>query len=113
MAQYLDLEYLEDMSAGDEDFKREIISTFQSSFPPLLELLEKSFSENDAPQVRFASHKAKSTAGFLGIPNMAHLLEIVERTAREKPTEIGALADEVKEILRLGYAALEESKTVL
>jgi len=63
----VDLEYVTDLSRGNKDFIREIISIFLEENPAEIQILEKAVADNNFDLVKSTAHKLKSTVPFLGL----------------------------------------------
>jgi HPt (histidine-containing phosphotransfer) domain-containing protein len=63
----VDLEYVTELSRGNKDFIREIITIFLDENPREIQILEKAVDDNDYDLVKSTAHKLKSTIPFLGL----------------------------------------------
>jgi len=79
---YVDLNYLHQLSGDDRDFEREILNQFLEQVPSELSQLEKSIEEMDFETIRRTAHSLKSTVGYVGLAAHLHpYLEEIERDA--------------------------------
>ena len=63
----VNLNYLKQLSGGDEEFEKEMIRLFLEQMPADLELIRKSIAENNPIQIRQIIHKIKPTLSLFGL----------------------------------------------
>ncbi|HKC67400.1 MAG TPA: Hpt domain-containing protein [Bacteroidia bacterium] len=61
------LDYLNEISKGDADFIKEMISIFLTETPDEIKQLQKAITETDFQKIRAISHHMKSTIPFVGL----------------------------------------------
>ncbi|HXD94444.1 MAG TPA: Hpt domain-containing protein [Bacteroidia bacterium] len=79
------LSYLNEISKGDANFIKEMISIFLSESPQEIQQLEKAITEVDFEKIRSTSHHMKSTIPFIGLDLLiAYELSQIEDLAIKK-----------------------------
>ncbi len=79
----LNLEYLQEVSGGDEEFEQEILATFLESAPDLMDALDRALESLDAPAVRHASHTLKGSSRSIGGQPFSKICEIIETNSKQ------------------------------
>lgn len=94
----LDLSYLNQISGGNEDLRKQIIGLLLEETPDELEKLSGFTRDHDWPRVRGVAHKMKSSATYMGMKaTLANLKTIEENAAQNTNTEkIPGLVAEVR-----------------
>ena len=77
-----DPRYLEDMSGGDEEFVRDIISTFLDTAHNLVSGLQSAADAMDRDKAIYLSHTLKGSARSVGAGPLGDLCEELEKLAR-------------------------------
>ena len=77
-----DPKYLEDMSAGDEEFVRDILSTFLETAGDLVAALTKAGETSNAEKAIYAAHTLKGSSRSVGAVPLGDLCEALEKLAR-------------------------------
>jgi CheY-like chemotaxis protein/anti-sigma regulatory factor (Ser/Thr protein kinase) len=115
-AEELDLTYLNQISGGNEDLRRQIIDLLILETPEEVENLLQHTAAADWPRVRGVSHKMKSSATYMGLKNSLNLLKKIEENANlVKQTEaIPAMVKDVEKNFNAAMDALraENAKVV-
>lgn len=88
VANELDLEYLREVSGGDEEFEIEILQTFAESAPDLMQALDTALDACDASAVRHAAHTLKGSSRSIGGQNFAKVCEVIEHAAKQHDLEV-------------------------
>ena len=65
-----DLTYLNEISKGDANFIKEMISIFLSETPDEISQLENAIALSDFDKIRSISHHMKSTIPFIGLDSL-------------------------------------------
>ena len=79
------------MSGGDEEFVRDIISTFLETARNLVDAVVDAGANNDADKGVYAAHTLKGSARSVGAAPLGDLCEELEKLARAK--DMAAFAD--------------------
>ena len=77
----LDLTYLESVTDGDEDLKKELIEIFMSQVPEYNEEFNQAFEQKDAETLGRIAHKSKSSIAIMGLNDLAEQLSKFESEA--------------------------------
>lgn len=93
-----DLSKLEQLSRGDKQFLRKILTIFSSDVPVMLNQLQNSVEQNDVTTIRSISHQLKPTLENLGINTLYDVIRALEKTT-DVNSETRALAERVQEVL--------------
>ena len=63
----VDLTYVNDLSRGNKEFLKEMISVFLEENPQEIKTIEKAVEEKDYEVIKNTAHKLKSTIPFIGL----------------------------------------------
>ena len=80
----IDREYLRSLSKGDEAFEKNMMKAFSEQMPRELNALKTAIAEKNYKKIESAAHSMKSTVSFLGIHQLAPLLEQIETDSQNK-----------------------------
>lgn len=75
---YINLNYLKELSAGDEKFVKKMIATFVQQTPEMLENIQKHLSNQNWNLLKAVVHKMKPSIGFMGISELKTVVEKLE-----------------------------------
>ncbi len=78
------LEYLRSVSGSNEDFIREMVSTFTQSIPPILNQIKTATEEGDWDTVARLSHQIKPSFTLMGITAVRNMVASIEEHSRER-----------------------------
>lgn len=79
----MNLKYLEDVSAGDPYFKKELIEIFLRQVPEFVSNLKKFYAEKDWPNLAKEAHTAKSSALIFGMEETGRALKNIQLLVEE------------------------------
>ena len=79
--QRLNLDFLQEMAGGDNEFVIEILEIFLDDAPTTLESIRNGMIESDFSSVKTSVHKLKSSIKVLGEDKLADFAQIVEQEA--------------------------------
>lgn len=111
----LNLDYLEEISGGDEDFIREMVQLFNQQAPKAINDMKTSIENNDPVTLGEVAHKTKPSAMYLGNETLAEVfkelqeiktMEEVPDWANDKVSEADKLTNEVLESLKEHFSNL-------
>ena len=109
--QLIGLDYLRELSGGDQAFERQILEQFGVQAPEEISQLEAAWSNRDFDQLRRVAHSLKSTVGYVDLKELQPLLQHIEvQAADEQEMGIEAAIATVKEQCT---QALMEVKAIL
>lgn len=113
----INLSYLELISGGDKSFQKEIMETFLTYFPGMIQAVADAVAAQNAELVRQAAHKAKSPTKFLGLDNTWQVLHDLEEYARDHQkvpelaeattTELSSVCNQAIEDVKLALTLME------
>lgn len=71
--QYIDLNYLSDLSLGSKDFMQDILNSFIKTTPDSIAKMKESSENKDWQQVGGIAHKLKTSFSFVGMDRMVEV----------------------------------------
>ena len=103
----MNLKYLEEVSAGDPNFKKELIEIFLRQVPEFVSNMKKFYAEKDWPNLAKEAHTAKSSALIFGMEETGSALKNIQILAEEIKTE------EIPGLISKSIAELEKACVLL
>ncbi|SFC49844.1 HPt (histidine-containing phosphotransfer) domain-containing protein [Flexibacter flexilis DSM 6793] len=76
--QYINLNYLQDISGGDEEFVRDLLETFVSNSPQDIQIITDALAAHQWDTIWKMGHKLKSSSKFMGAEHMAEAAAEIE-----------------------------------
>jgi CheY-like chemotaxis protein len=77
--QYVNLQYMQDISGGDKQYERTVTKLFIETIPADLENLESGFVNKDLSKLRQTAHEMKTNASVMGLSeNLQSYLDVLE-----------------------------------
>ncbi|QTD38745.1 Hpt domain-containing protein [Polaribacter batillariae] len=73
------LNYIQQISAGDKDFELSMLTILKDEFPKELYLIKKSFKEENYRKLSFSIHKIKHKISMLGMEKSFDLASEIEQ----------------------------------
>lgn len=104
----IDLEFINEMADGDDQFVLNIIEVYKVSVPNALQHLKESIATEDAEGVVFYIHKLKGSFYFIGVSKLTEIF-----TAIEESMLTDDALDKVKEMLPQIEQIIDESTAEL
>jgi HPt (histidine-containing phosphotransfer) domain-containing protein len=80
----IDLSYLNSLSDGDREFKKEMIETFLKNTPPLISEMKDHLQKSDWKKIGDIAHKMKPSFTFMGIHSAKDLIRNLECNGRKE-----------------------------
>jgi len=80
---HINLDYLNEMSAGSKDLKRDLINMFIKQVPIFNEQMNSYYIEKDYLSLGKLAHKIKSSVAMMGIGELTTDMKTLENIARE------------------------------
>ncbi|MCX6334114.1 MAG: hypothetical protein NT092_07390 [Bacteroidia bacterium] len=80
---YINTEYLDSVSGGDESVTLEIIALFREQVGEMYNEMKKLLAEKNYYNLGLLSHKAKSSVAIMGMADLAVMLKTFELQAKE------------------------------
>lgn len=105
--QYINLEYLYDMSDGENDFVIEMISDYKKKVPGYINDLQRAMIDGSMEEVKFFAHKLKSSFQFMGVKELVDIAGGIEHRVREEK-EFDLIPGEINRIGPLFEIVLAE-----
>jgi HPt (histidine-containing phosphotransfer) domain-containing protein len=81
---YINLDYLNTMTGGDDDMKREMLSMLIVEIPDEMGKLQAATAAADWEEVFQISHKFKTTLSFIGNEDLTNTNKTVEHCSRHR-----------------------------
>ncbi|KAF2082305.1 GAF domain-containing hybrid sensor histidine kinase/response regulator [Flavobacterium sharifuzzamanii] len=77
----IDMSFLDEMSGGDPQFKKEMIGLFIDKIPNQVTQLEEAFKKTDYDNVKKLAHNMKSSMDIFMLQDLSNCLSIIEEEA--------------------------------
>jgi PAS domain S-box-containing protein len=108
----IDLDYLEQLSEGDDDFSISMLSYFLDNTPVVMQEMRDFFEAKDWKALRNVAHKFKPQLTFMGIKSVFQDVENIEQSSAKvtQTDRIPLLIDKVDSVCK---KAMEELKVEL
>ena len=87
-SKYINLEYLYELSGGDESFIKDMINSFIQQTPANLQELSSLCHEQKWNELGRMAHKTKSSLSFIGVQQMADEVGIIEQICLQSDEEV-------------------------
>jgi PAS domain S-box-containing protein len=96
----IDLDYLNQLSEGDDDFSISMLSYFLDNTPSVLSDLNQFYNEKDWKSLRNVAHKFKPQLTFMGIKSVFNEVENIEQFAAavNNTDQIPALIEKTEKV---------------
>lgn len=105
----IDVEYLLEVSGGDEELADELLADFVELFPGQLDDVEAAATAADAAAARAAAHRLKGSCLAVGANALGELLRKAENAAREGSVgPVAALCSQAREAFAELVGELED-----
>ncbi len=105
----IDIEYLLEVSGGDEELADELLADFVDLFPGQLDDVEAAATAADAAAARAAAHRLKGSCLAVGANALGELLRSAEDAAREGSVgPISSLCSQAREAFAELVGELED-----
>ncbi len=72
-----DLSYLRELTDGDEDAMKEIISIFLDEAPKLIKMMKESAEAKDHEKLKFATHKLITQLTYVGVNSIVPEVKLI------------------------------------
>ena len=103
----VDFTQIDEITAGDIDFKKELIGIFISQIPEFIQNMNKALENNNLEFLARESHSAKSSVMIFGMDNTGAILKRIELQAKNKiQDDLPALLKEAEFNLKLAFLQL-------
>lgn len=111
---YINLSYLNEVSSGDTETKKQLIELFFEQVDSIKNSFECALAINDKDEIRKTAHLAKSSTKIMGIDNISEQMQKLEYSIKSNPdttdckpyidfflNNIGNATDELRQELAL------------
>lgn len=102
-----DLGYLKEVSSGDPEFMKEMVSIFFSQIPEFVENMEKFYEEKNYIDLGREAHKAKSSVIIVGMNDLGKRLKELQLLT-ETDKEVESYYSYIEEFKSSCYQAIDE-----
>jgi HPt (histidine-containing phosphotransfer) domain-containing protein len=109
--QYINLDYLEQMSDGDAEMMQTMIEMLLVEIPEEIEKMQHCVTTNDWEELFQLSHKMKTTLAFIGNEEMISINKTIEHCSRHK-VDLPEVPKMVQQVAELAKPALVELQQV-
>ncbi len=82
---YINLSYLNEVSSGDPETKKQLIELFFEQVETIKSSFECSLAINDKDEIRKTAHLAKSSTKIMGINNISEQMQKLEYSIKGNP----------------------------
>jgi HPt (histidine-containing phosphotransfer) domain-containing protein len=106
-----DFSYLYEVADNDEAFVTEMIQLFLVNVPESLDTIEKTFSSNQADELKRELHKLKSSLALLGINEGLQLIASLN-TSLVSDADVSKNRDTIHALLSLCEKVLHQLKAI-
>lgn len=80
---YINLDYLRELSDGDEEFIKDMIQTFLINVPNYIHDFRKLKFNRDCAGMQSFAHKSKATFMFMGLEALSYDAALIEKKCKE------------------------------
>ena len=102
-----DLSYLESICDGDENFIVDMVSSFVTDVPQILEEMKALKSKRQWKLIGKLAHKLKPSVQFMGIHSLEETVKAIESDAFHSHN-LGKLSDKVEQLTKVLSLAIPE-----
>ncbi len=93
-----DLTYLRDMTDGDEESLKEVISIFVDEAPRLMKLMQESADSGDHDSLKFSTHKLITQLTYVGITSVIPDVKLIN-TGSSKMSDLKERVDKIVRVV--------------
>jgi len=108
---FINLDYLNEISAGDDQLIAELVDMFFEQIPEYQDSMHELFEEKDWYNLGRMAHKAKSAVLMVGLNELANDLKNLEENAKEGKN-INEYQEIIAKFVRESNVALKELLTL-
>lgn len=104
----IDMSFLDEMSGGDSEFRKEMINLFIEKIPSQVTQLEEAFKNIDYDNVKKLAHNMKSSMDIFMLQDLSNCLSIIEEEASS-----GEFTAETLDKVNIFHCGIEEVVKIL
>jgi signal transduction histidine kinase/DNA-binding response OmpR family regulator len=105
--QYIQLQYLHEVSAGNLDYEKTATQKFLRALPLAIQEMEKEWKANNTEKLKAIAHNLKTTISIMGLNELLNpLLDQIEYTNGDH----GQIQETIEAIKTISQKAMEEAK---
>jgi HPt (histidine-containing phosphotransfer) domain-containing protein len=108
---FINLDYLDTMTGGDDSMRDEMLGMLKAEIPDELGKMTESAAASDWEEVFQISHKFKTTLSFIGYDKMIALNKTVEYCTRNK-VDLHEIPQMIQSLVKMSKNVMEELKAV-
>ncbi len=109
---YINLEYLEILSEGDDEMTKTIIDMLVTEIPTECEKMKDCIQNKEWDELFVIAHKMKSTLSYVGNDSMISANAQIEHSTRHKQN-FDIIPDKLETMLSLAPKVVEELKSAI
>jgi len=109
----INLDYLNQLSAGDNDFISEMLQTYIDETSKDVADLNQALQENDIKRLGFLAHRVKSAFKMLGLEALAGITQRVEHNAKKNEIPKEDYIEDVANVVTIASKSLEEAAGII
>lgn len=109
---HINLEYLNEMSEGSKELKRDLINMFIKQVPVFNEQMNSYYINKDYLSLGKLAHKIKSSVSMMGINELAVDMKTLENIAKDG-VDIDKYPDYIHKFKTISAEAVKELKSLL
>lgn len=111
--QLINLQYLKQLSKGDQAFERTMLEQFVTQLPEDLAALKKAIREDNIPGIQSTAHNIKTTVAFIGLESL--LFPVLEQLENADPAShhAGETTSQFNQLKQQCLQAIREAMNIL
>lgn len=106
---HINLDFLREISDGNDNFFKEFIGLFLNSAPQAISDMEQSYFDKNWDTLSKVAHKIKPSFNYIGLKDLNRCAAKIEELANNKSDtlEIQMMIDNIKTVCKVAYTELE------
>lgn len=106
----INLDYLNELSGGDNDFVIEMLKTYLEETSKDIDEIKRSFVEGNLQRISFLAHRCKAAFRMLGLDNMTDTAEHIEKEAKVETAVIGDFKLAIEQLTKGASSSFEQAR---
>ncbi len=95
----INLDYLKGLGGDDNEFIVEMLQTYKEETGKDMDELRKSLEKKDLQRISFLAHRCKAAYSMLGLQDMMHAAQVIEKTAKAEGCTIEQIQPALEKLL--------------